>query len=96
MGWLISGIPDLGWPISGILDLVLAHSKKLLRKCHFFGMFSTPMSNFLASNSYSIRRHGFSAKRIGPKRLFLREIGNNVAGPQLKTFKENTDLGYLT
>ena len=54
LGWPISGIPDLGWPISRISDLVLAHSKKLLRKCHFFGMFSTPMSIFSASNSYSI------------------------------------------
>ena len=49
--------------------------KKTFEKMSFFGMFSTPMSNFLASNSYSIRWHGYSAKRIGPKRSFLREIG---------------------
>ena len=41
----------------------------------FFGMFSTPMSNFSASYSYSIRWHGYSAKIIGPKRSFLRKIG---------------------
>ena len=49
--------------------------KKTFEKMSFFGMFSTPMSNFSASNSYSIRWHGYSAKRIGPKRSFLREIG---------------------
>jgi len=45
------------------------------QKMSFFGMFSTPMSNFSAFNSYSIRWHGYSAKRIGPKRSFLRENG---------------------
>ena len=49
--------------------------KKTFEKMSFFCMFSTPMSNFLTSNSYSIRWHEYSAKIIGPKHSFLREIG---------------------
>ena len=49
--------------------------QKTFEKMSFFGMFSTPMSNFSASNSYSIRWHEYSTKRRGPTRSFSREIG---------------------
>ena len=38
-------------------------------------MFSTPMCQFLASNSSLLRWHAYSAKKIGLKRSFLPEIG---------------------
>ena len=72
LGRPISGIPDLGWPISGIpyLDWPFQEVliwcwpiKKLLRKCGFFRMFSTPMCQFLVSNSSLLRWHAYSAKK---------------------------------
>ena len=74
LGWPILGIPELGWPISGIPDLRLALFRKLFRKLRFLGMFSTSMNQFLASNSSSISRHVYSAKKIAQKRSFLREV----------------------
>ena len=74
MGWPISGIPDLGWPISGIPDLRLALLIIILKKNFVFGYFSTYKNQLLASNSSSISLHVYSAKRIGQKRSFLREI----------------------
>ena len=49
--------------------------ENFLENCVFFGMFWTSMNQFLASNSHLFRWHVYSAKRIGPKRSFLREIG---------------------
>ena len=52
-----------GWPF-----------QKLFSKPRFFGMFFTSMNQFLASNSHLFRWHVYSAKKIGQKRSFLREI----------------------
>ena len=36
------------------------------------------MCQFLASNFSSVKRHGNSAKKLGSKRSFLREIGAHI------------------
>ena len=68
------GNSRFGLAHSGNSQFGAGPSKKTFGKMTFFGRFSTPMSNFSASNSYSISWHGYSAKKIGPKRSFLREI----------------------
>ena len=75
LGWPTSGIPDMGWPISGIFDFGAGPLKKLLRKCSFFCMYSTPMRQLLASNSSHSDVMNILQK-IGLKHSLLREIAS--------------------